>query len=68
MYVARFSREGLLWTVVVFEKIWSEEIQSHEAKEIKSKKFLFHNQAYRWIEKEVCKSLFYKHKLEIIDG
>lgn len=68
MYVAKFDRKGLLWHVKVFEKIWSEQILSHEIKEIQSKKFLFHQRGYRWVEKEVCRSLFYKHKLEIIDG
>ena len=68
MYVARFDRSGLLWNVTVFEKKWSEGILSHEVKEIKSKNFLFHYRGYRWLEKEICRSLFYKHQLEIING
>jgi hypothetical protein len=68
MYVAKFDREGILWRVTVFEKIWSEGILSHEIKEIKSKRFLFHHSGYRWADREICRSLFYKHQLEIIDG
>ena len=68
MYVAKFDRENLLWRVTIFEKLWSEEMLTNEVKEIQSKKFIFHRRAYRWIEKEICKSLFYKHRLEIIDG
>jgi hypothetical protein len=68
MYVAKFDKEGLLWRVTIFEKLWSEEMLTNEIKEIQSKRFIFHWRGYRWIEKEVCKSLFYKHRLEIIDG
>ena len=68
MYVAKFYREGFLWRVTVFEKIWSEEVLSHEVKEVKTKRFLFHGRGYRWLEKQVCQSLFYKHRLEIING
>lgn len=68
MYVVRFDRESVLWRVTVFEKIWSDQMLTNEVKEIKSKRFLFHQHGYRWIEKEICRSLFYKHKLEIING
>lgn len=68
MYVAKFDKEGIFWTVTVLEKVWSDVILSHEVKEIRSKRFLFHQTGYRWIEKEICKSLFYKHQLEIING
>ena len=68
MYLARFDKKNIFWHVTIFEKLWSEEVFSNEVKEIKSKKFLFHYRGYRWIEKEICRSLFYKHRLEIIDG
>ena len=68
MYVAKFDKEGIFWTITIFEKLWSEQMLTNEVKEIKSKRFLFHQRGYRWLEKEVCKSLFYKHKLEIING
>jgi hypothetical protein len=68
MYVVKFDKEKFLWQVTIFEKIWSEEILSHEIKEIKTKSFIFHHRGYRWLEKEICRSLFYKHRLEIING
>jgi hypothetical protein len=68
MYVAKFDRQGIIWHVTVFEKIWSEEMLSNEVKEIKSKKFLLHRCGYRWAERQICQSLFYKHRLDIIDG
>lgn len=68
MYLAKFDKDGLIWRVTIFQKIWCEGMLSHEVKEIRSKRFIFHRNGYRWIEKEVCQSLFYNHKLEIIDG
>lgn len=68
MYVAKFDKKGIFWQVTVFEKFWSEDILSHQIKQINSKNFIFHFHGYRWLEKEICRSLFYKHKLEIIDG
>lgn len=68
MYVARFHRESIFWQVTVFEKTWSDQMMTNEVKEIKSKRFIFHYRGYRWIEKEICRSLFYKHRLEIING
>ena len=68
MYVARFDRESIFWRVTVFEKTWSQEMLTNEVKEIRSKRFIFHQRAYRWIEKEICRSLFYNHRLEIING
>lgn len=68
MYVARFDPEGFLWKVTIFEKIWSEEMLSHEVTKIKSKKFFFHHQGYRWLEKQICEDLFNKNRMEIING
>lgn len=68
MYLAKFDRKGLFWQVILFEKSWSDQMLSNEIREIKSKNFLFHFSGYRWIEKEICRSLFYKHRLEIING
>lgn len=68
MYVAKFYREGILWRVTLFDKSWSNDMGSHEISEIKTKRFLFHNKAYKWINKEISCDLFKHHKLEIIDG
>ena len=68
MYVAKFDREGILWKVTVFEKEWSDQMMSHEIKEVATNTFLFHSSGYRWIEREICKDLFQQHRLEIING
>jgi hypothetical protein len=68
MYVAKFHRNGVKWTVTLFEKSWSKAMLTHEVQEISSKNFVFHSSAYRWINKEISKHLFTKHELEIIDG
>jgi hypothetical protein len=68
MFVAKFDKEGILWRVTIFEKNWCEEVFSNEVKQVQSKKFLFHSSGYRWINKEICKRLFDKHELEIING
>lgn len=68
MYVAKFDREGILWRVTVFEKEWSNLMYTHEVSEIATKRFVFHNSGYRWINKEVSRNLFEKHRLEIING
>lgn len=68
MYVAKFNRSGIVWTVTLLEKQWSESMLSHEVSEICKKKFVFHSSGYRWINKEISKHLFTRHELEIIDG
>jgi hypothetical protein len=68
MYVAKFYRESLLWRVVLFEKEWSDIMMTHEVKEISTKRFVLHGRGYRWIYKEIGKTLFTQRKLEVIDG
>jgi hypothetical protein len=68
MYVARFARYGLRWSVVLFEKSWSEQMQSNEVYEINSHRFFLHGSAKRWVRKEIVKKLVQQHKLEIING
>lgn len=68
MYVAKFHRNGVKWTVTLFEKSWSKAMLTHEVQEIASKNFVFHSSGYRWINKEISKHLFTNHELEIIDG
>lgn len=68
MYVAKFDRNGVKWTVTLFEKRWSKEMLSHEVTAIASKKFIFHSRGYRWINKEISRHLFTQHELEIING
>jgi hypothetical protein len=68
MYVAKFDREGILWRVTLLEKEWSQEMLSHEIKEISSKRFLFSTRAYRWIHNQIIIDLFAHRKLEIING
>jgi hypothetical protein len=68
MYVAKFTRSGLLWEVTLFEKRWSETMLSHEIEMVNKRRFIFHSSGYRWVNKEVAKILFRQHKLEIIDG
>lgn len=68
MYVAKFHRCGLRWKVELFEKRWSESMLSNEAFSISEKSFVFHRNAYRWINSEVAKKLFQQHQLEIIDS
>lgn len=68
MYVAKFDRSGMFWRVTVFEKSWSDKVLSHEIKELKTKNFVFYGRGYRWAEKQICQSLFYKKRLEIING
>jgi hypothetical protein len=68
MYVARFARYRVRWYVVLFEKSWSEQMQSNEVYEINSRKFFFHGSAQRWVRKEIVKKMVKQHKLEIING
>jgi hypothetical protein len=68
MYVAKFTKNGVLWDVKIFDKSWSQEMLSNEIKQIASRKFILHSSGYRWINKEIAKNLFAQHKLEIIDG
>lgn len=68
MYVAKFTRIGIRWEVVLFEKRWSETMLSHEIEMINKKGFFFHSRGYRWVNREIAKILFRQHKLEIIDG
>jgi hypothetical protein len=68
MYVARFARYRVRWSVVLFEKSWSEQMQSNEVYEINSHTFFFHGSAKRWVRKEIVKKLVLQHKLEIING
>ena len=68
MYVAKFFKKNIFWNVNLFEKQWSETMLNHEVKILNQKKFLFHFNGYRWVNKEICKLLFKQHKLEIIDG
>ncbi len=68
MYVARFDKKGIFWTVTILDKKWSEEMSTHTVEPMASRRFLFHSSGYRWINKEVAKYLFSQHVLEIIDG
>lgn len=68
MYIARFDRNKVLWKVTILEKNWSDDILSNEIKKIKSKNFVFRTHAYKWISKEICRQLFERHELEVIDG
>ena len=68
MHVAKFTKKGIRWEVVLFEKRWSEIMLSNEIEIINKKGFFFHSSGYRWVNKEIAKILFRQHKLEIIDG
>jgi hypothetical protein len=68
MYVAKFDKHGILWSVTLFNKVWSNEMLSHEIETITTKRFILHSSGYRWMNKEIAKQLFKQHKLEIIDG
>lgn len=68
MYVAKFDRHGVKWTVTLFEKHWSEEMLSHQINMLSRKKFFLVSSGHRWINKEICRKLFEQHKLEIING
>lgn len=68
MYVVRFDRNGIRWKVTLFEKNWSEEMQTNEVSEVSSHKFFLHATASRWIRNEIAKKLVKQHKLEIING
>ena len=68
MYVVRFDRSGIRWKVTLFEKNWSEEMQTHEVSEVNSHKVFLHATAARWIRNEIAKKLVKQHKLEIING
>lgn len=67
MYVAKICRKGLLIDARVFEKFWSEELASNIIVDINKKNFIFRKRAEAWVNKEICRSLFEKKKLEIID-
>jgi hypothetical protein len=68
MYVAKFTKNGIRWKVILFEKRWLETMLSNEIDIINTKKFFFHSNGYRWANKEIARHLFKQHKLEIIDG
>jgi len=68
MYVARFDKKGIRWTITLFEKSWSEEMQTNEVTEVDSHKFFLHGSAKRWVRNEIVKKLVKQHKLEIING
>lgn len=67
MYVAKICRRGLLIDARVLEKVWSEELASNSVVSINKKFFIFRKRAESWVNKEICRNLFEKKKLEIID-
>lgn len=68
MYVAKFTRNGVKWTVTLLEKKWSEEMSANEVNNIDSKKFLFRFSGRRWIYKRIYNNLIDNNELEIING
>jgi protein associated with RNAse G/E len=68
MYLAKFDKRGLLWEITIFEKRWSDTMLSNELIKINTRLFIFHYSGYRWINREMSRLLFDKHKLEIING
>jgi len=68
MYVVKFNRDSIFWIVTIFEKRWSESMNSNELIEINRKVFIFHSSGYRWINSEMSRILFEQHKLEIVNG
>jgi hypothetical protein len=68
MYVAKFSRKGILWKVTLLEKVWSDTMQTHEVIEIGTKKALFHGAAGRWIRCRIAQEMVKRHELEILNG
>jgi predicted glycosyl hydrolase (DUF1957 family) len=68
MYVIKVYRDKLLWKATIFEKEWSEIMLTHEMTELATKRFILHRRCYRWMYKEIGKSLFDNKKLEVIYG
>lgn len=68
MYVAKFSKKGILWRVVLLEKVWSEEMMTNEVVEKGSKTAVFHSTASRWIRNQIAREMVLRHELEILNG
>lgn len=68
MYVARFSKRGILWQATLLEKVWSEEMMTNQIVERGSKTALFHSTVGRWIRNEIAREMVKRHELEILNG
>jgi hypothetical protein len=68
MYIAKIFRKGLLWNVKLFDKRWSDQMDTHEITLIGTHKSPLNGRARRWIRDEIARDLVKQHKLEIQDG
>jgi hypothetical protein len=68
MYVAKFSKRGILWQVTLLEKVWSEEMMTNEVVEKGKKNALLHSTARRWIRNQIAREMVKRHELEILNG
>lgn len=68
MYVAKFVRRGIIIRATLFQKVWVDEMNSHQIEEITHKNFIFRFSAIHWLDREITRILFEQHQLEIIDG
>ena len=68
MYVASFTRHGLVWHASVINKKWSEEIFSYEVDCTKKKNFAFLFNAKRWARKQILNNMIERRELEFVNG